>query len=96
MPTRFLCQAEELGRAAAEAGWIVLTGGRSRGVMHAACTGAKVSVAHIVIGFHKTCLTLVQLCISSSTLASRFAVTVCYYVHFYSLFCFPSAWFSPN
>mmetsp|Transcript_7562 Transcript_7562/g.20138 ORF Transcript_7562/g.20138 Transcript_7562/m.20138 type:complete len:162 (+) Transcript_7562:135-620(+) len=33
--------AEQLGKAAAEAGWMVLTGGRSRGVMHAACTGAK-------------------------------------------------------
>eukprot|EP00983_Pelagomonas_calceolata_P126407 1161301-Pelagomonas_calceolata.AAC.7 len=36
--------AEQLGKAAAEAGWMVLTGGRSRGVMHAACTGAKVSL----------------------------------------------------
>lgn len=33
--------AEELGKAVAEKGWLVLTGGRSRGVMDAACKGAK-------------------------------------------------------
>jgi predicted Rossmann-fold nucleotide-binding protein len=37
-----LAQAEELGKAIAQAGFITLTGGRSRGVMDAACKGAKV------------------------------------------------------
>lgn len=35
--------AEALGKACAERGWTVLTGGRSRGVMDAACKGAKAS-----------------------------------------------------
>jgi hypothetical protein len=34
--------AEDLGKALAESGYIVLTGGRSRGVMDAASRGAKV------------------------------------------------------
>jgi predicted Rossmann-fold nucleotide-binding protein len=38
-----IASAEQLGRALAEAGYVVLTGGRSRGVMDAACRGARVS-----------------------------------------------------
>jgi hypothetical protein len=34
--------AEELGRAIASRGYVLLTGGRSRGVMDAACKGAQV------------------------------------------------------
>ena len=34
-------QARKIGRLAAERGWIVLTGGRAQGVMHAASEGAK-------------------------------------------------------
>lgn len=39
---KVLPMAEALGKAVAERGWIVLTGGRSRGVMDSACKGAKV------------------------------------------------------
>jgi uncharacterized protein (TIGR00725 family) len=35
--------AYELGRAIAEAGWVLLTGGRNQGVMEAASRGAKAS-----------------------------------------------------
>jgi len=33
--------AYELGREIAQAGWVVLTGGRNTGIMEAACRGAK-------------------------------------------------------
>lgn len=40
--TETQCQdAYELGVAIAQAGWVVLTGGRNAGVMEAACRGAK-------------------------------------------------------
>ncbi len=37
-----LSLAQTLGTGLAEAGYVVLTGGRNRGVMAAACSGAKV------------------------------------------------------
>jgi uncharacterized protein (TIGR00725 family) len=42
--------AEELGRRVAEAGWIVLTGGRDVGVMAAANRGAKAVPQSLTIG----------------------------------------------
>mmetsp|Transcript_25429 Transcript_25429/g.55205 ORF Transcript_25429/g.55205 Transcript_25429/m.55205 type:complete len:163 (+) Transcript_25429:99-587(+) len=41
--------ATDLGRMIAEAGWVLLTGGRSRGVMDAAAKGAK-SAGGLTIG----------------------------------------------
>ena len=37
--------AEELGKAIAQEGYVLLTGGRSLGVMHAAAKGAQVGVS---------------------------------------------------
>jgi uncharacterized protein (TIGR00725 family) len=45
-----LAVARRLGRLAAEAGWVVLTGGRPAGVMEAASTGAKSVPGSITIG----------------------------------------------
>jgi uncharacterized protein (TIGR00725 family) len=42
--------ARELGRLLAERGWIVLTGGRSEGVMAAACAGAKQIPGSLTLG----------------------------------------------
>lgn len=42
--------ARQLGRLAAEAGWVVLTGGRPAGVMEAACAGAKSVPGSLTIG----------------------------------------------
>ncbi|HEU4798043.1 MAG TPA: cytochrome [bacterium] len=46
--------ARELGRLAAEAGWVVLTGGRPAGVMEAACAGAKSVPGSLTIGILPT------------------------------------------
>jgi uncharacterized protein (TIGR00725 family) len=42
--------ARRLGRLVAEAGWIVLTGGRPAGVMEAACAGAKSVPGSLTVG----------------------------------------------
>jgi uncharacterized protein (TIGR00725 family) len=42
--------AEELGRRVAEAGWVVLTGGRNAGVMAAANRGAKAVPQSLTVG----------------------------------------------
>ena len=42
--------AGRLGRLVAEAGWIVLTGGRPAGVMEAACAGAKSVPGSLTVG----------------------------------------------
>lgn len=42
--------AGRLGRLAAEAGWVVLTGGRPAGVMEAACAGAKSVPGSLTVG----------------------------------------------
>lgn len=42
--------ARRLGRLAAEAGWVVLTGGRPAGVMQAASSGAKSVPGSLTIG----------------------------------------------
>jgi uncharacterized protein (TIGR00725 family) len=46
--------ARRLGRLAAEAGWVVLTGGRPVGVMEAACAGAKTVPGSLTIGILPT------------------------------------------
>jgi uncharacterized protein (TIGR00725 family) len=46
--------ARQLGRLAAEAGWVVLTGGRPVGVMEAACAGAKSVPGSLTIGILPT------------------------------------------
>jgi uncharacterized protein (TIGR00725 family) len=46
--------ARQLGRLAAEAGWVVLTGGRPAGVMEAACAGAKSVPGSLTIGILPT------------------------------------------
>lgn len=46
--------ARRLGRLAAEAGWVVLTGGRPAGVMEAACSGAKSVPGSLTIGILPT------------------------------------------
>ncbi len=45
-----LAEARELGRRIAEQGWIVLTGGRSAGVMEAASAGAKEVRGSVTLG----------------------------------------------
>jgi uncharacterized protein (TIGR00725 family) len=47
---RSLVVARRLGRLAAEAGWVVLTGGRPAGVMEAASAGAKSVPGSLTIG----------------------------------------------
>jgi uncharacterized protein (TIGR00725 family) len=42
--------AHHLGRLVAEAGWVVLTGGRPAGVMEAACAGAKSVAGSLTVG----------------------------------------------
>jgi uncharacterized protein (TIGR00725 family) len=42
--------ARRLGRLVAEAGWVLLTGGRPAGVMEAACAGAKSVPGSLTIG----------------------------------------------
>jgi uncharacterized protein (TIGR00725 family) len=42
--------ARRLGRLLAEAGWVVLTGGRPAGVMDAACAGAKSVPGSLTLG----------------------------------------------
>jgi uncharacterized protein (TIGR00725 family) len=42
--------ARRLGRLVAEAGWVVLTGGRPAGVMEAACAGAKAVPGSLTVG----------------------------------------------
>jgi uncharacterized protein (TIGR00725 family) len=42
--------AHRLGRLLAEAGWVVLTGGRPAGVMEAACAGAKSVAGSLTVG----------------------------------------------
>jgi uncharacterized protein (TIGR00725 family) len=49
-----LDSARRLGRLAAEAGWVVLTGGRPAGVMEAACAGAKSVPGSLTIGILPT------------------------------------------
>ena len=46
--------AHHLGRLAAEAGWVILTGGRPAGVMDAACAGAKSVPGSLTIGILPT------------------------------------------
>ncbi|MGH7508514.1 MAG: cytochrome [Gemmatimonadales bacterium] len=46
--------ARRLGQLAAEAGWVVLTGGRPAGVMEAACAGAKSVPGSLTIGILPT------------------------------------------
>ncbi|MGH7753514.1 MAG: cytochrome [Gemmatimonadales bacterium] len=46
--------ARQLGRLLAEAGWVVLTGGRPAGVMEAACAGAKSVPGSLTIGILPT------------------------------------------
>jgi uncharacterized protein (TIGR00725 family) len=46
--------AYRLGRLLAEAGWVVLTGGRPAGVMEAACSGAKSVPGSLTIGILPT------------------------------------------
>ena len=48
--SRTLAAARRLGRLAAEAGWVVLTGGRPAGVMEAACAGAKEVPGSLTVG----------------------------------------------
>jgi uncharacterized protein (TIGR00725 family) len=52
--SRTLQAARQLGRLAAEAGWVVLTGGRPAGVMEAACAGAKSVAGSLTIGILPT------------------------------------------
>ncbi len=52
--TSTLHLARELGRRAAEAGWVVLTGGLPAGVMEAACAGAKSVPGSLTIGIQPT------------------------------------------
>jgi uncharacterized protein (TIGR00725 family) len=47
---RHLALARELGREIAEAGWILLTGGRDIGVMDAASAGAKEIAGSLTLG----------------------------------------------
>jgi uncharacterized protein (TIGR00725 family) len=47
---RCLADARALGRAVAERGWVVLTGGRPAGVMAAACAGAKEVPGSLTLG----------------------------------------------
>jgi len=47
---RHLAMARDLGRRIAEAGWILLTGGRDVGVMDAASAGAKEIPGSLTIG----------------------------------------------
>lgn len=47
---RTLELAGRLGRLLAEAGWVVLTGGRPAGVMDAACVGAKSVAGSLTVG----------------------------------------------
>jgi uncharacterized protein (TIGR00725 family) len=42
--------AHRLGQLLAEAGWVVLTGGRPAGVMEAACAGAKSVAGSLTVG----------------------------------------------
>ena len=46
--------ARRLGQLVAEAGWVVLTGGRPEGVMDAACAGAKSVPGSLTIGILPT------------------------------------------
>lgn len=46
--------ARRLGRLVAEAGWVVLTGGRPAGVMEAACAGAKSVSGSLTLGILPT------------------------------------------
>jgi hypothetical protein len=45
-----LSAAHRLGRLVAEAGWVVLTGGRPAGIMDAACAGAKSVPGSLTLG----------------------------------------------
>jgi uncharacterized protein (TIGR00725 family) len=45
-----LVAAENLGKLIAERGWVLLTGGRSAGVMAAACAGAKQVPGSLTVG----------------------------------------------
>ncbi|HEX2249775.1 MAG TPA: hypothetical protein VHH32_05465 [Gemmatimonadales bacterium] len=45
-----LAAAAELGKLIAERGWVLLTGGRSAGVMGAACAGAKQVSGSLTVG----------------------------------------------
>jgi uncharacterized protein (TIGR00725 family) len=46
--------SRRLGRLVAEAGWVLLTGGRPAGVMEAACAGAKSVPGSLTIGILPT------------------------------------------
>jgi uncharacterized protein (TIGR00725 family) len=46
--------ARDLGRLAAQAGWVVLTGGRPAGIMDAACAGAKSVPGSLTVGILPT------------------------------------------
>jgi uncharacterized protein (TIGR00725 family) len=45
-----LAVARRMGRLVAEAGWVLLTGGRPAGVMEAACAGAKSVPGSLTLG----------------------------------------------
>ncbi len=47
---RSLVDARGLGRAVAQRGWVLLTGGRAAGVMAAACAGAKEVPGSLTLG----------------------------------------------
>ena len=49
-----LAAARRLGQLVAEAGWVLLTGGRPVGVMEAACAGAKSVPGSLTIGILPT------------------------------------------
>jgi uncharacterized protein (TIGR00725 family) len=49
-----LAVARRMGRLVAEAGWVVLTGGRPAGVMDAACAGAKTVAGSLTLGILPT------------------------------------------
>lgn len=53
-PSLTLRAARRFGQLAAEAGWVVLTGGRPAGVMEAACAGAKTVRGSLTIGILPT------------------------------------------
>ena len=72
--------AHELGRLAALKGWVVLTGGRSAGVMHAALEGAKVcgglTVGVLPFGAGDDISPMVDICVRTGMGEARNVVNV--------------------
>jgi len=58
---RHLTLARDLGRRIAEAGWILLTGGRNTGIMEAASAGAKEIPGSLTLGILPDCISEVSL-----------------------------------